>query len=224
MPVVRTFLKSEDAFVAASLLESEGIDATVIDDSAYGGNLLGATKGAIRIEVPENQLERAKTVLGERDPTGAELATKAPVAAPETLLQRAFRLLVVLELVSNTVALFLDRALYHDPPPGQAAEWVGSLVGSYELYQAVAAFWIPTLILVLLSSVLLFFYIRIGRVLFLATVAWLLFAAFVGPPYVPTNVGTVFGAVQWAIIGAIATLMFVPEVARRFRAHVGDPT
>ena len=65
MVIAKTFSKSEDAYVAASLLESEGIVATVIDDSAYGGNALGATANSIRIEVEEDSLERARQLLSE---------------------------------------------------------------------------------------------------------------------------------------------------------------
>lgn len=66
MKIAETFSKSEDAYVAASLLSSEGLDPTVIEDSAYGGNVMGAIANAIRIEVPDHQFEAAQKILRER--------------------------------------------------------------------------------------------------------------------------------------------------------------
>lgn len=67
MKILRSFSKSETAHLAATLLRSEGIEAIVIDDSALGGNILGATKNAIRIEVAESDFERAREVLQQAD-------------------------------------------------------------------------------------------------------------------------------------------------------------
>lgn len=63
MKILRSFSKSENAHLAATLLRSEGIEAVVIDDSAFGGNILGATKNAIRIEVAEADEDRAREIL-----------------------------------------------------------------------------------------------------------------------------------------------------------------
>lgn len=67
MKILRSFAKSENAHLLATLLRDNGIDAYVIDDSAYGGNILGAIKNSIRIEVPEDQLDRALEVLAAAD-------------------------------------------------------------------------------------------------------------------------------------------------------------
>ncbi len=63
MQILRSFSKSEDAHLFATLLRDRDIDAEVIDDSAYGGNILGAIKNSIRIEVPDEQLAAAQEVM-----------------------------------------------------------------------------------------------------------------------------------------------------------------
>ena len=73
-----------------------------------------------------------------------------------------------------------------------------------------------------LSAALLFFYIQIGRWLYLGTVALALFSFFAYPPTMPTAFGGFYAAISWMITSAVMTLMFVPEVAERFRKHIGD--
>ena len=63
MKKLRAFTKSEDAHLVASFLKSNEIEAVVIEDGGFGGNILGATKNAIRIEVPEEQFKEAESVL-----------------------------------------------------------------------------------------------------------------------------------------------------------------
>lgn len=65
MEILRAYSKSEDAWLAATLLQSRGIDAIVIDDNAIGGNLFGVQKSAIRIEVPVDELDEARAILEE---------------------------------------------------------------------------------------------------------------------------------------------------------------
>lgn len=63
MQILRSFSKSEDAHLLATLLRDHGVEAIVIDDNAYGGNILGAIKNSIRIEVPEDQHALAREVM-----------------------------------------------------------------------------------------------------------------------------------------------------------------
>lgn len=66
MKMVRHYSKSEDAWLASSALEANGIEAFVIDDNAIGGNLLGVLqKSAIRIEVAESDFDEADRILEE---------------------------------------------------------------------------------------------------------------------------------------------------------------
>ena len=63
MKILRSYYKSENAHLAATLLRNAGIEAIVVDDSALGGNVLGMMKNAIRIEVAESDFERAQEIL-----------------------------------------------------------------------------------------------------------------------------------------------------------------
>lgn len=63
MQILRSFSKSEDAYLLATLLRDNGIETYVIDDNAYGGNILGAIKNSIRIEVREDQHALARKVM-----------------------------------------------------------------------------------------------------------------------------------------------------------------
>lgn len=64
MRILRSYATSEEAHLAATFLRSSGIDAVVFDDSAYGGNVLGAAgRSSIRIEVPDQTYDEARKAL-----------------------------------------------------------------------------------------------------------------------------------------------------------------
>jgi len=63
MTIIERFLNSMDANLCASFLQNEGIDATVFDDSAIGGDGLGAIKNTVRVVVPDEQLEKAREAM-----------------------------------------------------------------------------------------------------------------------------------------------------------------
>lgn len=68
MTPVQTFPTAESAHLAAAYLGNAGIEANVIDERGFGGNLLGSTTpGGIRIEVAEEQKEEAERLLAEYD-------------------------------------------------------------------------------------------------------------------------------------------------------------
>lgn len=69
---LKSFSKVENAHTTAAFLRSLDIEATVIDESSFGGNALGATPNSIRIEVPDEQLEDALKALEEMDRTPIE--------------------------------------------------------------------------------------------------------------------------------------------------------
>lgn len=64
MTTLKKFLNSAEANLCASFLQNAGIEATVFEDSAYG-QALDAIGSSVRIVVPEEQLEEARTVLEE---------------------------------------------------------------------------------------------------------------------------------------------------------------
>ena len=63
MTIVERFLNSVDANLCASFLQNEGIDASVFDDSAIGGDGLSAIKSSVRVVVPDEQLEQAREAM-----------------------------------------------------------------------------------------------------------------------------------------------------------------
>ena len=63
MVILKAFSTAEEAQLVRTILANEGIDAAVIDDSAFGGNALGAIQSSIRIEVPDDQREQAQEIL-----------------------------------------------------------------------------------------------------------------------------------------------------------------
>ncbi len=65
MMTLKTFSKSEQAYLFATFLESQGVTVNVVDDNAFGGNALGAIKGAVRVEVAEEDFAAAKEVADD---------------------------------------------------------------------------------------------------------------------------------------------------------------
>ena len=64
MTTLEKFLTSAEANLCAAFLQNSGIDATVFEDSALG-DAIGAFKNSVRLVVPDEQLEEAKTVLAK---------------------------------------------------------------------------------------------------------------------------------------------------------------
>ena len=64
MITLKEFLNIDEANICASFLQNAGIEASVFEDTSFGGGI-DAIKGTNRIVVPEEQLEEAKKVLEE---------------------------------------------------------------------------------------------------------------------------------------------------------------
>jgi hypothetical protein len=60
MTTIRTFISQIDAAFAASFLQASGVDAVLLDEAA-SANYPGAV--GIRLQVPEEQLDAARTCL-----------------------------------------------------------------------------------------------------------------------------------------------------------------
>ena len=66
MKTLRTFPTAEEAHVCATWLKNQGINAHVIDESGYGGNLMAAGSAkSIRIDVDESEFDLGMTLLNE---------------------------------------------------------------------------------------------------------------------------------------------------------------
>ncbi|MGI8603848.1 MAG: putative signal transducing protein [Verrucomicrobiales bacterium] len=63
MKTLKTFATAEEGHLAASLLESAGIQAFVVEDRALGGNLLATTSRGVRIELDEADFAQAEKIL-----------------------------------------------------------------------------------------------------------------------------------------------------------------
>jgi hypothetical protein len=64
MTTLKKFLNIDEANLCASFLQNAGIDASVFEDTAFGGGI-DAIEGTNRIVVPEEQLDEAKELLKE---------------------------------------------------------------------------------------------------------------------------------------------------------------
>jgi hypothetical protein len=63
---LKTFATAEEAYLAASMLDSAGVESSVLDDRAFGGNMLGMTsKHGVRLQVAEEDFDRAREIVGE---------------------------------------------------------------------------------------------------------------------------------------------------------------
>jgi hypothetical protein len=62
MTTLKKFLNVDEANLCAAFLHNAGIDASVFEDTAFGGGV-DAIEGTNRIVVPDEQLEEAKSVL-----------------------------------------------------------------------------------------------------------------------------------------------------------------
>ncbi len=218
--VVRRFQRAPDAFVAASILKSEGIDATVVDDSEFGGNAFGALPANIHLEVEDTHFERALAILNQSDLDEVPNSdTDAAEVAPDAPQVALFRLLVIAELILFLGTSALSEFFFYEPPAA-VANWLAGLPHSPILFSITLDAWWVLMALAVLSSCFLATFISAGRPLFIATVAWGLFGFGVSPPIVLTRLGTVVGGLHWMLVGGILILMFSPQISARFAGSV----
>ncbi|MDF1859307.1 MAG: DUF2007 domain-containing protein [Verrucomicrobiales bacterium] len=221
MKKLRTYSKSEDAYLAASILGSIGIDAFVVDDNAFGGNLLGTLqKSAIRIEVSEDQFEKADAILED-----AERKLKAPEtevvaeSLPEKKRSAVFDCLVVAALLT-----LLSFAMWPDvffPEPGEAfASWLADSAYSDKLWEVVHECYPGYLFLCCLSASLLLMRLHIGRILFVGVSLYSLFSMLCLPAEVSSPLGSFAGGLSWMLTGAVLVLCWTAPVAGEFRKRL----
>lgn len=62
--IIARYTKPEEAYLAVSVLEGSGVDATVRDANTVHANLMYSNAiGGVKVEVPEDQVGRAKEIL-----------------------------------------------------------------------------------------------------------------------------------------------------------------
>lgn len=218
MAFLQSFGKAEDAQTCATYLSSCDIDATVIDDMAFGGNMLGLSNpGSIRIEVPDEQLAEARALLAALPP--ASVAVTAPAAAQGVwdagALGRFFRALLVVE--AAFIAIFALYGEFANPePPPAVTDFLRGLAFSDWLWTlSYVSFW-PLNVVALVANVLCFFYSRFGRSLYVATVIWSLIITLGPPPMILEPWANFMGSLQSSIGYIALALMFWSPLCSRF--------
>lgn len=222
MKILRSFSKSEDAYLLASFLGSEGIECSVVDDNAFGGNLLGATKSSIRIEVPDEDFDRAKKILEEHEKAVVleEANQKLPVESQKR--NRIFDILVICEaLIFTAFSLVPNLGILMSPSP-EMEEFLIGQVYSEDLWTVVWTIWPGYAVLCIVSSVLLLLRLGIGRYLFAGTLVWGLVATLGVPPAISTPFGSFLESFLNYLGGAIVAMSFLPPVNKEFRSRVSS--
>lgn len=217
MEILRAYSKSEDAWLTASLLRSRGIEAIVIDESAFGGNLLGVQKSAIRVEVEEEDLEEANRVIDEaaeaaEDDTSIEDEPVEPVISRS----RWFDILVLIELASVLSFAIFPGAMLVDLG-SEVADRLVETAYSEELWIVGYELYGPMLFLVCLASASLLLRWKIGRWLYAITASYSAASYLMFPAAMVSPLGSFVGAVGWALTGFVAAAMFLPPVSGEFR-------
>jgi hypothetical protein len=78
MKTIRTYDNLGEAGFAQSLLEASGIDAALLDQNV-GASGEAFVMGGMRLQVPEEDFDRAVEILENRIPDSEEVAPDAPV-------------------------------------------------------------------------------------------------------------------------------------------------
>ena len=221
MEIAETFLTSEDAYLAAALLGSNDIEAVVIDESGFGGNLLGATKGSIRLEVAAADLKEAKIILAARaeDFEKEEQSRLEPQNTGK--FSNAFNILVVAEALLFLVLWLLGEYLNEKPPTG-TEEWLTKQVYSDRLWEFGYEVSRGFMILCILSSVLIFLRLKIGRILFTGTIIYGLISYFFFPPFILTNFGAATRELSSMLTGAVLALMWFSPISKEFKKRMSN--
>ena len=176
MIVLKSYGKSHEAYSDAAYLCGMGIDAVVMDERGYGGDLLGNSPDAIRIEVVEEQLDEALMLLETRDLDARPPETPFPnEALPDEPLVKFYRKLLITTIFLQCIFLFFWEYLVPE-------ESDSSLLMGYLDSMAFAPFldfyaWIywPQMFFWFLAIFLSYHFFPIGREFYLlAVVLWLL--------------------------------------------------
>lgn len=233
MPIVLACSASEEAYLAAATLESVGIEATIVDHSSFDSSLLGATAGVdtMAIEVSEDDVERAVELLAPKapDPARSEAEAGDPerehtldlVTSEPPRLRELFRTLVVMEVVVIAISIVFSDLLYHKTP-SDFDLFIVSQVPSEGLWAVADRVANGFILMCLLASVLIFQFMHLGRILYLANTAWWLITYVAYPPALRTPLGELINLLEWALAGALITLMWLPPLSNQFRRRPSE--
>ena len=216
MPTLKTYQKPEEAYVDAGFLCSMGIEAVVTRDPAYGGVLLGVIESPQRLDVPDAQLEQAIALLAQRpveSPPTAEPTCDAPVDSSR--LHCFFRFILVYDAICYVVFPLFGH-LFTPKPPQQVLDFLASLALSDGLWRLSYATYWPLIFTGLLSNLLCYFYIPLGRSLFAITTMWSIIILLGPPPMIFGPYYGFFGGIQGTLTSIALALMYWSPVRERF--------
>jgi hypothetical protein len=217
MATFRSYSKSEEAYADAAFLCGMGLDATVFDERAFGGNLLGNGVSGIRIELPDEQITEANQLMAARvSEEKAPLASSPEPVAPVNL-DCLFRWLLISDLGLSALIVgggdFLTVT-----PPDSVNEFLVSLSFSDALWRlAYLSYW-PLTLFGMLSNILCLFYNRIGRSLFAFTIVWSLLIQLGPPPQILGPAIDFIGGLQGTLTCIALALMYWSPLSERFKA------
>ena len=220
MAIFRTYSKSEQACIDAALLCEMGLDAVVVEDRAYGGNILGATSASIRIELPGEQFAEATHLLdGSESTTPRPQTEPAPVpSATQHSLAKLHNFLwwlLVYDLLFEAIVACIP-SLFAPKVPHEVENYVKSLVFSDALWRfAYLSYW-PLQGLTLVANLLCLAELKIGRTLYAWTMGWSIFNALGFPPNVTSPLVAFLGTLQWTSASIALALMYWSPLAQRF--------
>lgn len=197
--------------MCAAYLASCGVDATVVDESGYGGNLLGATvANAVRIEVPEASMVAASEHLADY------LKQTAPAEPPEperyvvpvsgsngTFFNNSVVILIVAE-----VTAWLGRQWLHPQEPKAVHDFITSQGVIKPLWRLAYMAGDGLQLLTLISCVLCLKRWSIGRSLFTTVLVFELITMIGTPQRTGIPLSHVIGAAEWMLAGIIWFMMY----------------
>ena len=181
MATIRSYGKTEDAYLDAAFLGSMGIEARVVDSRGDGGRAIGIAEPVIKLEVPDDQLAEAREWLTkqERIEVPVSVPTFDPTWNTDTL-QVFLKALLVFDLGFYAMAVLYGH-LFAPAPPPEVVAFLESLSFSADLWDfAYISYW-PLLSLAIVANVLCLFHSKTGRMLFAVSTIWGLLTS-LGPP------------------------------------------
>ncbi len=218
MPTLATYQKPEEAWIVAGYLCSMGIEAVVCHDPAYGGVLLGAMESPHRVDVPENQLEQAATLLAQRPVESIHPETPPEAPLDSAWLHRFLRFILVYDAVCWLVVPLYGH-LFAPEPPQPVSDFLASLTLSDSLWRlSYAGYW-PLLVTGFLSNILCLFYIPLGRSLFSITMVWSIIALLGPPPVICSPFFGFFASIQNTLASIALGLMYWSPLRDRFTSR-----
>jgi len=178
---VRSYNKTEDAYLDAAYLGSMGIDVRVVDARGDGGRAVGISEPVIKLDVPDEQLAEAGEWLAKQERSDAVI--QPPIFEPSwntDTLQRFLKALLIFNLAFEALVLLFGHVFY-TPPPKEVDAFLESLALSDDLWDfAYISYW-PLFALSVTATVLCLFQSKTGRLLFAVSIVWSLLTT-LGPP------------------------------------------